>query len=74
MGDTRWAGSNLVPIPELIDIRKLNSVLNLDRKTGILEVESGIEWPQLIEWLSRVAKWWQQDIGESRRNKPVLID
>ena len=34
---------------QLIDIRKLNRVLNLDRKTGILEAESGIEWPQLIE-------------------------
>src|ERR1700674_4096600 len=33
----------------LIDIRKLNRVLNLDRKRGILEVESGIEWPELID-------------------------
>src|SRR6266568_8815195 len=37
----------------LIDIRKLNRVLNLDRKTGIMEVEAGIEWPELIdEYLS----------------------
>ena len=34
---------------QLIDIRKLNRVLNLDRKTGILEVEAGIEWPELID-------------------------
>ena len=33
----------------LIDIRKLNRVLNLDRKTGIIEVEAGIEWPELID-------------------------
>jgi FAD/FMN-containing dehydrogenase len=33
----------------LIDIRKLNRVLQLDRERGILEVESGIEWPELIE-------------------------
>jgi FAD/FMN-containing dehydrogenase len=33
----------------LIDVRKLNRVLNLDRKTGIMEVEAGIEWPKLIE-------------------------
>ena len=33
----------------LIDIRKLNRVLGLDRPRGILEVESGIEWPELIE-------------------------
>jgi FAD/FMN-containing dehydrogenase len=33
----------------LIDIRKLNRVLNLDRKHGLLEVEAGIEWPDLID-------------------------
>jgi FAD/FMN-containing dehydrogenase len=33
----------------LIDSRKLNRVLNLDRKRGILEVEAGIEWPELID-------------------------
>jgi FAD/FMN-containing dehydrogenase len=33
----------------LIDIRKLNRVLRLDRKQGIVEVESGIEWPELID-------------------------
>jgi FAD/FMN-containing dehydrogenase len=32
----------------LVDIRKLNRVLQLDRKNGILEVEAGIEWPELI--------------------------
>jgi len=33
----------------LIDIRQLNQILHLDRETGILEVEAGIEWPQLID-------------------------
>ena len=33
----------------LIDVRKLDRVLNLDRKTGIMEVEAGIEWPALID-------------------------
>ncbi len=33
----------------LIDIRKLSRVLSLDRKRGIIEVEAGIEWPELIE-------------------------
>ena len=33
----------------LIDIRKLSRVLNLDRQHGILEVEAGIEWPELID-------------------------
>lgn len=33
----------------LIDIRKMNRVLKLDPQTGIIEVQAGIEWPQLIE-------------------------
>jgi FAD/FMN-containing dehydrogenase len=33
----------------LIDIRKLNRMLRLDRKQGIVEVEAGIEWPDLID-------------------------
>jgi FAD/FMN-containing dehydrogenase len=33
----------------LMDIRKLNRVLQLDRKNGILEAEAGIEWPELID-------------------------
>jgi FAD/FMN-containing dehydrogenase len=33
----------------LIDIRKLNRILDLNRKNGILEVEAGIEWPDLID-------------------------
>src|ERR1700737_4500495 len=33
----------------LIDIRRLNRVLHLDRQRGILELESGIEWPELID-------------------------
>jgi FAD/FMN-containing dehydrogenase len=32
----------------LIDMRGMNRVLGLDRKTGIVEVEAGIEWPELI--------------------------
>src|SRR5713226_3755955 len=33
----------------LLDIRKMNRVLQVDRKNGILEVEAGIEWPELID-------------------------
>jgi FAD/FMN-containing dehydrogenase len=33
----------------LIDVRKLNRILNLNHETGIIEVEAGIEWPQLID-------------------------
>lgn len=33
----------------LIDTRRLSRVLNLDRDKGIMEVEAGIEWPELID-------------------------
>jgi FAD/FMN-containing dehydrogenase len=33
----------------LVDTRKLSRVLNLDREHGIVEVEAGIEWPELID-------------------------
>jgi FAD/FMN-containing dehydrogenase len=33
-----------------LDLRGLNRVLHFDPVDGILEVESGIEWPELIEW------------------------
>src|SRR6202163_4564546 len=32
----------------LIDIRGLSRVLHLDRERGMIEVEAGIEWPELI--------------------------
>jgi FAD/FMN-containing dehydrogenase len=33
----------------LLDVRKLNRILDLNHDTGILEVEAGIEWPDLID-------------------------
>jgi FAD/FMN-containing dehydrogenase len=33
----------------LIDIRRLNRILDFNRQTGVLEVEAGIEWPELID-------------------------
>jgi len=35
----------------LIDTRSLKRVLSFDRERGLLEVEAGIEWPELIEYL-----------------------
>lgn len=35
----------------LIDIRRLNRILELDSSNGIVEVESGVEWPELIDFL-----------------------
>jgi len=33
----------------LLDMRGMNRALNLDTKSGVLSVESGIEWPELIQ-------------------------
>src|SRR6266851_5746460 len=35
----------------LVDMTGMNRVLNLDRERGIIDVEAGIEWPQLIDYL-----------------------
>ena len=37
---------------ELIDTRKLNRVLAFDTERGLLEVESGMQWPQLFTELA----------------------
>ena len=37
----------------LIDTRTLNRVLNFDATRGIIDVEGGIQWPEVIEYLNR---------------------
>jgi FAD/FMN-containing dehydrogenase len=36
----------------LIDIRKLNRVLGFDAERGLIELESSVMWPQLLEYLA----------------------
>src|SRR5262249_16250372 len=36
-----------------IDTRSMKRVLGFDRKRGLLDVEAGIEWPDLIQYLHR---------------------
>jgi FAD/FMN-containing dehydrogenase len=40
----------------LVDMSGLNRVLNFDSKHGLIEVEAGIQWPELIAYLLRVQK------------------
>ena len=40
----------------LVDTTRLNRVLSFDPKEGIVEVEAGIQWPELIEYLLTVQK------------------
>jgi FAD/FMN-containing dehydrogenase len=47
----------------LIDTTKLNRVLNFDPTAGLIEVEAGIQWPELIGYLVSAQKdtpWPQQ--------------
>jgi FAD/FMN-containing dehydrogenase len=37
----------------LIDMSGLNRVRTLDREAGVVEVEGGIQWPELVAWLAR---------------------
>lgn len=37
----------------LLDMKRFNRVLGLDKEQGFIEVEAGIEWPQLIDHLQR---------------------
>jgi FAD/FMN-containing dehydrogenase len=40
----------------MIDIRKLNRVLAFDRERGLIEVESGMQWPELLDFLQNTQK------------------
>jgi FAD/FMN-containing dehydrogenase len=40
----------------LLDMRAMNRVIGLDSKTGVLHVEAGIEWPELIQGYSSLQK------------------
>jgi FAD/FMN-containing dehydrogenase len=37
----------------LVDTRRMNRVLRLDTDAGLVQVEAGIEWPELVEHLIR---------------------
>jgi FAD/FMN-containing dehydrogenase len=41
----------------LLDLRSMNDLLHFDRQRGIVEVESGIEWPKLINYLVDHGSW-----------------
>jgi FAD/FMN-containing dehydrogenase len=57
----------------LIDTRKLDGVLEFDHERGLIEVEAGIQWPALFEYLrdaqaGRMPKWGiaQKQTGADR--------
>jgi len=57
----------------LVDIRKLNRALNFDMERGLIDVESGIQWPNLFDELTsaqrgRTKQWGfaQKQTGADR--------
>ncbi len=51
----------------LIDIRKLNRVLAFDATRGLIEVESGLQWPQLLEHLVSAQRGRARQWGFSQK-------
>jgi FAD/FMN-containing dehydrogenase len=50
----------------LLDMRAMNRVIGLDDKTGVLHVEAGIEWPELIQGYLSLQK---ENVGWGIRQK-----
>ncbi len=47
----------------LLDLTAMNSVLSLDRDKGLVEVEAGIEWPELLAFLAEAQRDQQTNWG-----------
>jgi FAD/FMN-containing dehydrogenase len=56
MGGQQFGSDNM-----LIDMTSMNRVLHFDKEGGIIEVESGIEWPALMDYLRKAQE------GEARQ-------
>jgi FAD/FMN-containing dehydrogenase len=51
----------------LLDTRGLDRVLDFDRERGVIEVEAGLQWPGLIEWLSAEQKRGERQWGIAQK-------
>jgi FAD/FMN-containing dehydrogenase len=47
----------------LVDMTGMNRVMSLDAERGIVEVEAGIEWPELIEYLIKTQSGREKQWG-----------
>jgi FAD/FMN-containing dehydrogenase len=56
----------------LLDMKRFNRVLKFDPAKGHVEVEAGIEWPELIEHLTRIQRGQQKQWGI--REKQTGVD
>ena len=51
----------------LIDIRKLDRVLGFDMERGLIEVESGMQWPKLLEELTSAQRGREKQWGFAQK-------
>jgi FAD/FMN-containing dehydrogenase len=51
----------------LIDIRKLNRVLAFNAERGLIEIESGMQWPQLLDYLVSAQRGRSRQWGFSQK-------
>ena len=47
----------------LVDTRSMNRVLDFDAERGVITVEGGIQWPQLIGYLNETQRGWTRQWG-----------
>ena len=72
-GRHAMGGQQFLSDAPLIDIRRMNRILSFDHNRGIVEVESGIQWPELISHIvssqrSQTMQWGiaQKQTGADR--------
>lgn len=51
-GRHAMGGQQFAADSPLVDMGRLDRVLGLDAERGIVEVEAGIQWPELVRWLN----------------------
>jgi len=62
-GRHAMGGQQFASGERLIDIRQFNRLLSLDRDRGLVTVESGIEWPELIQGLVQTQQGEERSWG-----------
>ena len=68
-GRRAMGGQQFATGATLVDTRGMNRILALDEERGIVEVEAGIQWPELLAYLRKGAHGWgilQKQTGADR--------
>ena len=66
-GRHAMGGQQFASNAALIDTRPLNQVLHFDRTAGTVEVEAGIQWPELVRYLVEVQEGQTQQWGIAQK-------